>query len=110
MGLTIKKEQVPLTLNSDGVMRIGGTRVTLDNVIAAFREGATAEEIVYRYPSLHLADVYAVLSYYLRQQPEVDAYLRQRRKIAEQVHQQNQDRFNPHNIRERLLSRQAKAG
>jgi uncharacterized protein (DUF433 family) len=110
MGLTIKKEQVPLTLNSDGVMRVGGTRVTLDTVIAAFREGATAEEIVYRYPSLHLADVYAVLSYYLRQQPEVDTYLRQLRKIAEQVRQQNQDRFNPHNIRERLLSRQAKAG
>lgn len=110
MGLTIKKEQVPLTLNSDGVMRVGSTRVTLDTVIAAFREGATAEEIVYRYPSLHLADVYAVLSYYLRQQPEVDAYLRQRRKITEQVRQQNQDRFNPHNIRERLLSRQAKAG
>jgi len=37
-------------MDSHGVLRVGGTRVTLDTVIAVFKEGATPEEIVYRYP------------------------------------------------------------
>jgi hypothetical protein len=30
-----------------------------------FKQGATAEEIVYRYPSLKLADLYAAIGFYL---------------------------------------------
>lgn len=47
-------------------MRVRGTRVTLDTVLAAFRDGATAEEIVQQYPSISLADMYQVLGYSLR--------------------------------------------
>jgi len=108
MNLTIEKERVPLKTDSDGVVRVGRTRVTLDTVIAAFNEGATAEEIVYRYPTVQLADVYAVLSYYLRRPKEVEAYLQQRQHIAKQVHQQNQALFELKGIRDRLLARQAK--
>ena len=108
MSLTVMKERVPLTTDSDGVMRVGRTRVTLDTVIATFTEGATAEEIVYRYPTLHLADVYAVLGYYLRRQKEVEAYLLKRQQIAEQVRQQNQALFDLEGIRDRLLSRKTK--
>ena len=79
MSLMVMPEPVPLAADRDGVMRVGGTRVTLDTVVAAFREGATAEEITQQYPSLQLADVYAVIGYYLRHQPEVDDYLRERR-------------------------------
>lgn len=43
MTLSVELVSVPLSANSDGVMQIGGTRVTLDTVVAAFREGATAE-------------------------------------------------------------------
>lgn len=110
MNLTIEKEQVPLKIDSDGVVRVGSTRVTLDTVVAAFKEGATAEEIVYRYPTLHLADVYAVLSYYLHRQKEIEAYLRQREHTSGQVRQQNQTIFDLQGIRERLLARQAKTG
>ena len=38
--------------NRDANVRVGGTRVTLDALVAAFTGGATAEEIVQRYPSL----------------------------------------------------------
>jgi hypothetical protein len=38
------------------------------------------EEIARSYPSLPLADVYAVLTYYLRHKEEVDADLRRRRE------------------------------
>lgn len=31
--------------DADGVVRVGGTRVTLDTIVFAFEEGATAEEI-----------------------------------------------------------------
>lgn len=45
---------VPLTIGEDGVIRIGKTRVTLDTVVYAFQDGATAEEIASQYPSLDL--------------------------------------------------------
>ncbi|MCX7855926.1 MAG: DUF433 domain-containing protein [Anaerolineae bacterium] len=96
---------VPLQKDADGVIRIGNTRVTLDTVIAAFLEGATAEEIAQQYPSLALADVYAVISYYLQNQTEVEAYLQQRREEAQRVRQENEARFDPTGIRARLLTR-----
>jgi hypothetical protein len=46
-------------------MRVSKTRVPLDTIIAAFSEGATAEEIAYQYPVVPLADIYAVIGYYL---------------------------------------------
>src|SRR5215470_8610969 len=58
MVLAPTTEIIPLTVDAHGVLRVGNTRVTLDTVIAAFADGATAEEIVQQYPSLHLADVY----------------------------------------------------
>ena len=74
MGLMIAHEPVPLRATEDGVVRVGGTRVTLDTVATAFEEGATAEEIVQQYPTLRLADTYAVIGYYLRHRSEVEAY------------------------------------
>lgn len=110
MSLSPIPEVVPLAVDADGVMRIGNTRVTLDTVIAAFADGATAEEIAQQYPSLHLADVYSVIGYYLRHAAEVDAYLQQRRVQRDAVRQQNEARSDPHGVRERLLARRASHG
>ncbi|MGD9099811.1 MAG: DUF433 domain-containing protein [Anaerolineae bacterium] len=96
---------IPLETDADGIVRAGGTRVTLDTIVAAFEDGATAEEIVYQYPSLNLADVYSVLGYYLQQRPEVEAYLNRRRRQADEVRKQNEARFDPRGIRDRLLAR-----
>ena len=96
----------PLKTNEHGVIRVGQTRVTLDSVVVAFKEGATAEAIVHQYPTLALADVYAVLSYYLRNQKEVETYLQQRQARAEQIRQQLDERHQLSGIRERLLARQ----
>ena len=108
MAFMIETASIPLEMDTDGVVRVGGTRVTLDTVVAAFEEGATAEEIVQQYPSLHLADVYAVIGYYLRRRQEVEAYLRERQQKANEVRQQNESRFDPHGVRDRLLARRAK--
>ncbi|MCB0197290.1 MAG: DUF433 domain-containing protein [Anaerolineae bacterium] len=107
MTLTIIDTPIPLKTDTDDVVRVGNTRVTLDTVIAAFNAGATAEEIVSQYPSLLLADVYAVIGYYLQHQSEVDAYLSQRQKTMHEVRAQNEARFDQQGIRERLLARQS---
>ncbi|MBS1249779.1 MAG: hypothetical protein MAG431_01363 [Chloroflexi bacterium] len=105
MALAIETKPLPLTRSRDGVIRVRGTRVTLDTVIGAFLEGATAEEIAQQYPTLSLPDIYSVISYYLNQRAEVDTYLQQREKQALKIREQNETRFDPSGIRERLLAR-----
>ena len=107
MILSSATEIIPLEVDTHGLVRIGKTRVTLDTVIAAFSDGATAEEIVQQYPSLRLADVYHVIGYYLRRPSEVEAYLQQRRVQADTVRKQNEARFDPQGVRDRLLARRA---
>jgi uncharacterized protein (DUF433 family) len=101
---------IPLAVDAHGVIRVGNTRVTLDTVITAFAEGANAEEIVQQYSSLHLADVYSVIGNHLRHTAEVDAYLQQRRAQQDALRQQNEVRFDPHGVRDRLLARRASDG
>jgi uncharacterized protein (DUF433 family) len=105
MSLMVMPEPVPLAADREGVLRVGGTRVTLDTVVAAFREGATAEEITQQYPSLRLADVYTVIGYYLHHQPEVDDYLRERQARGAGVRRSNEIWFDPAGVRDRLLAR-----
>src|SRR5437879_6650899 len=56
---------VPLREEPPGVFRVGKSRVLLELVLHAFKAGATPEAIVQSYDTLHLADVYAVVSRYL---------------------------------------------
>jgi uncharacterized protein (DUF433 family) len=107
MSLAIDTEPVPLAANQDGVVRVGATRVTLDTVVAAFEEGATAEEIVQQYPALKLPDVYLVIGYYLRHRAEVEAYLQQRQELADRIYEENKKRLDPDGLRDRLLARRA---
>lgn len=99
-------DPVPITECEGGVLRISGTRVPVDTVIAAFEDGATAEEIVQQYPSLLLADVYQFIAYYLRHKSDLACYLAQRRQHAVEVRAANEARWSPAGIRERLLARQ----
>lgn len=101
---------LPLRVDDGGVVRVGQTRVTLDSVIWAFRNGATAEEIVQRYPSLDLADVYAVLAYYLRQTPDVDAYLDEQQAASAETRARVEAQHDPTGFRDRLLARRAPRG
>jgi uncharacterized protein (DUF433 family) len=105
MALTIAHEIIPLQADSNGVVRVAGTRVTLETVIAAFSEGATAEEIAQQYPSLNLADIYAVIGYYLRHSEEVAAYLQQRKVQTDAARKRNELRYDPQGVRSRLMSR-----
>ena len=105
MTLTLVPETAPIAQDDDGVARISGTRVTLDTIVIAFNDGASAEEIAQRYPSVALADVYAVISYYLRRRDEVDLYLSERSEAADRVRGEINARHNLVGIRARLLAR-----
>ncbi len=105
MGTSIVSDTIPLVRDDDGVLRVGGTRVPIDAVVAAFHGGATPEEILQQYPSLDLADTYAVLGYYLRHQAEVEDYLQRRQEHAGEVRRTNEERSPSSGVRARLLAR-----
>jgi uncharacterized protein (DUF433 family) len=85
MPPVLTADPIPLITSADGVIRVNKTRVTLDTIVTAFLEGATAEEIREQYPSLPLSDIYSVIGYYLRHQAEIDAYLLERQRLATEV-------------------------
>jgi uncharacterized protein (DUF433 family) len=79
----------------------------VDLVIHAFQDGATPEAIVQRYPTATLADIYAVIAYYLRHREDIEAYLAEREQQAQEVRQ----RIESHqgdlaDLRGRLLAHQ----
>jgi uncharacterized protein (DUF433 family) len=100
-------EVVPVETGTDGVIRVSKTRVTLDTLIAAFKDGATPEEIAQQYPAVPLADVYVVIAYYLKRPNDVEAYLSQQRQHADQVRIENESRFSATDVRKRLMARRA---
>ena len=95
---------VPLKEDQDGNIRVSGTRVTLDTIIGFYRQGETPEDLHEGFPTVPLADIYAVIAYYLANQDEVDAYLKQRDEEAERVRQEWETR-NPPPTKAELLAR-----
>lgn len=76
---------VPLRADSDGVIRIGKTRVTLVTLINFYKQGQSAEDLHRGFPTIPLADIYAVIAYYLAHQTEVDAYIRRIEAEGEEI-------------------------
>lgn len=105
MKATNVLERVPIHTDAHGVVRVVGTRVTLESIVDAFETGATAEEIAQQYPTVSLVDVYSVITYYLRHKSEVEAYLKERDVLAERVREEAERQFPPAGLRERLLAR-----
>jgi uncharacterized protein (DUF433 family) len=102
--VTIFNETIPLSKDVSGVFRIANTRVTLDLVIRAFNSGATAEEIVQKFPSLGLSDVYQVIGYYLKHRPELSQYFETREREEKALLVSHPD-WSPIGFRERLTAR-----
>jgi uncharacterized protein (DUF433 family) len=77
-GLPLPATRPPLRVDPGGAVRVGASRVSLDVVVAEYENGLTAEDLVRAYDTLELADVHAVIAYYLRHRDEVRAYLKRR--------------------------------
>jgi uncharacterized protein (DUF433 family) len=109
MSLTIVSEAPPLRQDSSGAVRVGDSQVLLEMVIHAYQDGATVEAIIQRYPTTTLADVHAVVSYYLRHRAEVEEYLAERERTAEAVRQRIEARQGDlAEVRRRILAGQRK--
>jgi len=78
-------QDVPLSVAEDGTIRIVDTRVNLESVVHHYQQGATAEEILLRFPALRLADVHSCLAYYLNHQEKVNEYITGQRQRAEEL-------------------------
>src|SRR5262245_62838953 len=82
-GLALHADLPPLRVDAGGAVRVGKSRISLDLVVEQYENGMTPEDMVRAYDTLVLADVYAVIAYYLRHRDEVRAYLKQRQQEAE---------------------------
>ena len=90
---------------------MGRSRVSLDSVVYHCEQGATAERIAESFPSLDLADIYAVIAYYLANRESVEEYLRRQEAEADALQQQIESdprqQKATNQLRERIRARSA---
>jgi uncharacterized protein (DUF433 family) len=106
MPLTFEPEAPPLRVDESGTVRVGKTRVLLVMVIQAYQQGETPEGIIDMYDTLDLADVHAVIAYYLRHKAEVEEYIANYDREAAELGKKIEARQGSSaGMRERLLKR-----
>jgi uncharacterized protein (DUF433 family) len=102
---------LPLREDEHGVVRVAGSRVTLESVVTLFDRGATAEEIAQSFPSLSLGDVYAVLTYVVARRADIETYLARRHREDDAAREEAERRSPWADFRARLVARRmASAG
>jgi uncharacterized protein (DUF433 family) len=89
----------------DGGYWIVGSRVSLDSIVYAFLRGASPESIARSFPVITLEDVYGAITFYLADQSEIDAYLRQGEAEFDLLRQKARQ-ANPHLFRKLEEARQ----
>ncbi|MCB0072656.1 MAG: DUF433 domain-containing protein [Caldilineaceae bacterium] len=76
-------------------IRIHGTRVGIETVLDDYQSGSSPEEIAARYRALSLEQVYATITYYLRNTNAVEAYLQEWRQYSEAAYASAQSHQSP---------------
>jgi uncharacterized protein (DUF433 family) len=104
--MTLVLDPLPIPLvEVEGELRVEGTRIPLHYLVYEYRQGASAEEIATRYPSLTLAQVHTLLGYYLANRKTIDGYIQGLEVKAKELREEIETRFPPEGLRERLLAR-----
>ncbi len=93
MTQPLQADPLPLARDTSGVIRIAGTRVSLDSIVAVYDSGASIPELAEAFPDLSLPDLHASIAYYLRHRQEVEQYLQNRRREASAVEQRIRREF-----------------
>lgn len=96
-------EGIPLDYDHSGTIRVKGSRVTLDTLVACMQMGDTREEIHEGFPSVTLAQINTILDWYLNNQVEADEYLREQEAEAERIRQWIESQPGYMVLREKLL-------
>ena len=104
MPLSLVAEAPPLRQDGE-TLRVGRTRVTLETLVWAYREGATPEAIKDQFPTLELADIYDVIAYCLRHPAEVNEYLERQEIRGREAEALVTERFPAQPTRAQLLAR-----
>src|SRR5208283_572190 len=66
----------------NGGYYVAGTRISLDSIVECFNEGLSPEAILGEFETLTLLQVYGAITFYLENQPAIDAYrVRQERRF-----------------------------
>ena len=107
-NLVVEPRPVPLTQIENGVWRVTGTRIPLERVIECYHAGLSPETTVEHFDTLRLADVYAIISFYLDHKEEVDEYLRLAEEEAAEIRRMIEANQRPPLTREDLLARKAR--
>lgn len=105
MSLTLAAELPPLRADEHGSIRVGRTRVLLEQVVRAYQAGQPPERIAERFDTLDLADVFGALTYYLRHRAEVEDYMARREAEAADVRARIERDLPPYPSKAELLSR-----
>ena len=99
----------PLRRDRDGVIRVTGSRVTLDSIIDEFNRGATPEQIQEDFPPLSLREIYGVIAFYLDNRDTVQQYLQQQQQLGDQTRLQLEQQPGLDELRARLRARREQA-
>ena len=73
----------------NGGMYVSASRVTLESIIYAFREGESPEAIRTSFPSLTLEQIYGAITEYLANREQLDSYVLSTEAAWEEFARQN---------------------
>lgn len=105
MQAALKRFPPPVREDAHGVLRVAGSRVTLDALVELFDQGAGAEDIALAFESLELHQVYAALGWYLANRAALDSYLRAQADARGAAREEAERRCPPAAWRSRLAVR-----
>ena len=84
--LDLSPISVPLCWAEEGqVVRVCGTRISLDIIITRYRQGYTPQMIAESYPSVGLTNAFLVIAYYLHNKEAVHTYFCEREERAHEI-------------------------
>lgn len=99
-----------VTISGPLTIRVAGHRIGIETILFAnLEEGLSAEEIVWRHPTLNREEVHAVLAYYWHNKPEVDDYLRRVRELEDQQRAEQERNPSPAMVRLQQLIMERRA-
>jgi uncharacterized protein (DUF433 family) len=74
-----------LSQEEEDALRIRGTRVGIEPIVASFQEGESPEQIAQSFPTATLAQIYGAIAYYLENKQLIDDWMAETQRELEQM-------------------------